>query len=65
VQELAGRTIDPTDIKVETVAQDRIGGSQWIAGAVNNVILEEVYKINPDAQVETASKGAWVLTFQK
>jgi len=65
VENLTGRLIDPTDIKVETVAQDRIGGSQWIAGAVNNVILQEVYKTNPNAKIDVASKGAWVLIRQK
>jgi hypothetical protein len=65
VEDLTGRTIDPTDIKVETVAQDIIGGSEWIAGAVNDIILQEVYKQNPNAQVDTASEGAWVLRYQR
>jgi len=65
VEDLTGRTIDPTDIKVETVAKDTIGGSQWIAGAVNDIILEEVYKTNPNAQVDSASEGAWVLRYQR
>jgi hypothetical protein len=65
VEDLTGRTIDPTDIKVETVSQDMIGGSEWIAGAVNDIILEEVYRTNPNAQVNSASEGMWVLIYQR
>ena len=65
VEDLTGRTIDATDILVESVTPDTISGSQWIAGAVNDVIVQEVYKINPNAKIETASKGTWVLNLQK
>jgi len=65
VQSLIGRTIDPTDIKVETVEQDKIGGSQWIAGAVTEVILQQIYQFDPNAQVEVASNGKWVLNYQR
>ena len=65
VENLTGRTIDATDVKVETVSGNTIGGSQWIGGAVNNVLLEEIYKVDPKAKVDVASKGKWVLKLEK
>jgi hypothetical protein len=64
VEELTGRSINPTDIKVETVSEDRISGSQWLSSAISDVILQEVYKTNPNAQVEVANTGKWVLERQ-
>jgi len=64
-EELKGRTINPTDIKVEGISATVITGTQWLADPVVDAVLSKVYEIMPDAQIESTSTGKWVLTLQK
>jgi hypothetical protein len=63
-EQLTGRPINPTDIKVETVSEGKITGSQWLANPLVDAVLAEVFAANPDAEIETTSTGHWELIYQ-
>ncbi|MEO8288707.1 MAG: hypothetical protein ABI670_19995 [Chloroflexota bacterium] len=62
-QELTGQPIDPSDIKVETVSDGKITGSQWLSDPALNAIREKVRSVAPGATVDVASTGHWELTY--
>ncbi len=61
---LTGKPIGPADIKVESVAEGKISGSQWLPDPVVDVIKEKVHAIFPNAKVTVTSTGHWELDYQ-
>ena len=63
-ENLTGRPINPTDVKVESISDGKITGSEWLADPLTDAVLEQVYAIDPNVQVQTSSTGHWELSYQ-
>jgi hypothetical protein len=62
-QDLAGQPIDPADVRVETVSEGKITGSQWLANPALAAIQEKVHTILPNAKTEITTTGHWELIY--
>jgi hypothetical protein len=62
-QQLAGQPIGPADIKVDTVSDGKITGSQWLSDPALAAIQEKVHTILPNAQVTITTTGHWELLY--
>ena len=63
-EDLTGRVINPTDIKVESFSQGKITGSEWLADPLTELVLAEIHASLPNAQIQTTNTGHWELTYQ-
>jgi hypothetical protein len=62
-QDLTGLPIDPADVRVETVSEGKITGSQWLADPALAAIQEKVHTIFPSAKTNITTTGHWELIY--
>jgi hypothetical protein len=62
-QDLTGQPLEATDIKVETVSEGKITGSQWLGDPGSEFIREKVREVLPNSNPTITGKGHWELLY--
>lgn len=61
VQDITGTKLDPADVKVETITDGKITGSQWLSDPALNSIKNTIHGLFPNATVQITTQGHWEL----
>jgi hypothetical protein len=64
VQNLKGQSIGPADVKVESVSQGKISGSQWLPDPTVDIIKEKVHSYFPNATITVTTTSHWELDYK-
>ena len=62
-QDLAGQPIDPADVRVESVSEGKITGSQLLTDPALAAIQGKVHTILPSAKTNVTTTGHWELLY--
>jgi hypothetical protein len=64
VQQLKGQSIDAADVKVESVSEGKISGSQWLPDPTVDIIKQKVHSIFPNATITVTPTSHWELDYK-